>query len=147
MAFTEDDGLRIATRQRIEDRRCFRKIELDPTARFPDWKEGDFPRKDTSTITTKARRACKAFKVGLKPEGSLLVIKANGPEKKPDAAIGIGRYLVQKVTRSQKFERPIKKEKHRTTFATLGNNLVSKKMFTDAKTARSHAFFRFTVAA
>jgi hypothetical protein len=46
-----------------------------------------------STITARARRACKALNLGRKLEGSLLVIKVNGSEKKTDASIGISRYL------------------------------------------------------
>jgi hypothetical protein len=62
-------------------------------------------------------------------------------------AVGIGRYLIQKVIRSQKFERLLRKEKYGAIFATLENNLVSNKMLTDAKTTKSDAFFRFTMAA
>jgi hypothetical protein len=45
------------------------------------------------------------------------------------------------------FKRLLEKEKHGATFATLGNNLVSNGILTDAKTTKSNAFFQFTVAA
>jgi hypothetical protein len=146
MMLTEDEGLRIAMKQRIEDERCFGKIELDPTATFLDWKDDGFTRNGTSTITARTRRGYKGLNVGLKLEGSLLVIKANGSEKKTDAVIGIGRYLTQKVVKSQKFEKLLRKEKHGATFVTLENDIGSSKILTDANITRSDAFFRFMVA-
>jgi hypothetical protein len=85
--------------------------------------------------------------MGLKLEGSLRVIKANGSDKKIDAAVGIGRYVAQKVVRQLKFEKLTSRQKRGATFATLENNLMSIKMPMDAKTTRSDAFFRFTVVA
>jgi hypothetical protein len=85
--------------------------------------------------------------VGLKLEGSLLVLKASGSEKKTHATVGIGRYLTQKIASPQKFERLIIQEKHGVTFARLENNIVTNKMLTDAKTIRLDAFFWSTIAA
>jgi hypothetical protein len=76
-----------------------------------------------------------------------MVIKADESEKKTNSAIGISRYLTQKIMRPRKTETLLKKEKHKITFATLEDNLVSNKILTDAKTMKSNAFFRFTVAA
>jgi hypothetical protein len=78
--------------------------ESDPAATFPNWKEYDFVRKGTPTTSVKKRRASKALSVRLKLDGSLLMIKANGSEKKTNAAIGMGHYLAQKVIRLQPFE-------------------------------------------
>jgi hypothetical protein len=116
--------------QCIEDKRCFKKRKSDPAATFLDWENNGFTGTDTSNITVRARRACKALNVGLKLEGLLRVIKANGSEKQTDAAVGIGHYLTQKIVRPQKFEKLMSKEKHGATFVTLENNLLSNKMLT-----------------
>jgi hypothetical protein len=149
MTLSEDSALRIAMGQCIEDERCFREPRSDPAALFLEWEDDGFTRTGTSTIIVRARRASKALGVGLKRKGSLLVIKSNR-SKKTDAVMGIRRYLTQKVARPQKFQKFKKlmsKIKHGAIFAILENNLVSNKMLTDAKTMRSDAFFRFTVAA
>jgi hypothetical protein len=147
MTLTEDDELWIAMREFIEDEQCFQKIESDLAATFLEWREDGFTRTGMSTIIVGTRRACKALNMGLELEGWLLVMKTNGSEKKTNAAVGIGRYLTQKVIRSQKFEKLLKKEKHRATFTAVESNLMSNKMLTDAKITRSDALFRFTVAA
>jgi hypothetical protein len=85
--------------------------------------------------------------VELKLEGAFIVIKANGSEKKTNCAVDICRYLTQKAIQLRKIETLLRKEKHGATFTTLEDNLVSNKMFTDAKTMKSDAFFRFIVAA
>jgi hypothetical protein len=64
-----------------------------------DWKEGKGASTGTSTIIEKTRRTCKNRNVDPKPEGALMVIKANGSEKKTNYAVGISRYLAQKVLR------------------------------------------------
>jgi hypothetical protein len=147
MTLTEDSVLRMAMRQCIEDQRCLRKIKSNPAATFMDWEDDDFIRTDMSIITIRAKKACKALNMGLKLEGSLLVIKSNGSEKETHATVGIGRYLTQKTGSPQKFEKLMSQEKQGVTFATLENSIVSNKMLTDAKTIRSDAFFRLTVAA
>jgi hypothetical protein len=48
---------------------------------------------------------------------------------------------------SSKIEILPRKEKHGATFAKLEDNLVSDKMLTNARTMKSDAFLRFTVAA
>jgi hypothetical protein len=93
------------------------------------------------------RRAYKNQNVEQKLEGAFMVIKANASEKKINSAVGISRYLTQKVMRPRKIEILLRKEKHGVTFATLKDNLVSTKILTDVKTMKSDAFFRFTVAA
>jgi hypothetical protein len=134
-------------RRCIENERYFRKIKSDPAATFLDWENDNFTKTGTSIITVRGRRACKALGVGLKLEGSLLLIKVNGSEKKTGAAIEIGYYLTEKVVRPQKIEKLLSKEKHGSTFAILEKNLVPNKLLTEAKTTRSDAFFRFPVAA
>jgi hypothetical protein len=62
---------------------------------------------------------------GLKLEDAFTVTKANRSEKKTNLAIGIDRYLTQKVVRSRKIETLLRKEKHGATFTLLEGNLAS----------------------
>jgi shikimate kinase len=147
MTLSDDMGVWAAMRQFTEDEREFRRIETDVNAQFLDWKERKGASTGTSIIIEKTRRACKNQDVRLKLEGAFMVIKANVSEKKTNSAVGIGRYLTQKVMRPRKIEILLKKEKHGTTFTILEDNLISNEMLTDAKTTKSDLFFRFTVAA
>jgi hypothetical protein len=112
-----------------------------------DRKEGKGASIGTSTIIEKTRRGCKNQDVGLKLEGAFMLIKTNRPEKKTNSAVGTGRYLTEKVVRSQKIETLLRKEKHRATFPILEDNLILNKMLTNARTINSDDFFRFTLAA
>jgi hypothetical protein len=83
--------------------------------------------------------------VELKLEGAFMIIKANGL-KKINSAIAVRYYLTQKAVRARKIETLLRKEKHEATFATLESSLVLNKMITHARTRKSNAFFRFTIA-
>jgi hypothetical protein len=146
MTLPDDMGVRAAMKQFIKDEPKFRIIETVPNAQFLDWKEGRGANIGTSTIIRKTRRACKNQDMGLHLEGAFMVIKVNMSEKKTNSVVGIGCYLTQKVVRARKIEILLKKEKHGATFATLEDNLLSKKMLIDATTMKSDAFFRFTIA-
>jgi hypothetical protein len=78
---------------------------------------------------------------------TFMVIKAKGSEKTTNPAVDISRYLTHKVMRPRKIETLLRKEKYEATCATLEHNLASNRMLTNAKIMKSHAFFRFTVAA
>jgi hypothetical protein len=101
----------------------------------------------TSTLIEKTRRACKNQDVGPKPQGAFIVVKDNGSEKTTNVAVGIGGHLTQKVVRPRKIEILLRKEKYRTIFATLEDNVLFYKMLTHARTMKSDTFLRFTVAA
>jgi hypothetical protein len=147
MKLSDHLGVRAAMRQFIEDEREFRRIETDPNAQLLDWKEGKGANTGTSTIIEKTGRTCKNQNVDLKLEGVFMVIKANGTEKKINYAVGISRYLTQKVVRPRKIEALLRKDKHEATFATPEDNLLSNTMLINASTMKSDAFFRLTVVA
>jgi hypothetical protein len=100
-----------------------------------------------STIIVKTRRACNKLSVTFKLENIQMVIETRESEIKTNIATGIGCFLIQKVVRPQKTASLLTKEKHGATFETLKDNMVSKRMLNNAKTTKSDAFFRFTVAA
>jgi hypothetical protein len=84
-------------RQFIEDERIFRIIETDANAQFLDWKERKGANTTTSTIIEKTRRAFKNHNIGLNIASAFMVTNVNGSEEKTNSAVGIGRYLTQKV--------------------------------------------------
>jgi hypothetical protein len=76
-----------------------------------------------------------------------MVVKTRGSEIKPSIAASIRRFLTQKPVQRQTIASFLSKEKYRAKFETLKENMVSKKMLTDAKITKSDTFFRFTVEA
>jgi hypothetical protein len=147
ITLSEDDLIQSMMRKFIEDERRFRGIQSDPDAPFLDWGEDGSTRSGTSTIIARTRGACKRLDVKLKLKDRSLIIKAEESEMKTNSAVGIGRFLTQKVIRPQKIKSLLEKEKHGATFETLKDNQMSNKILTDAKTMKSDAFFRFRVAA
>jgi hypothetical protein len=147
MTLSEDGVIQSVMRQFIEDERRFRGIQSDPDAPFLYWREDGSTRSGTSTIIARTRGSCKRLDVKLKLKDRLLIIKAEESEMKTNSAVGIGRFLTQKVIRPQKIKRLLEKEKHGATFEMLKDNQMSNKILADAKTMKSDAFFRFTVAA
>jgi hypothetical protein len=147
MTLSGDDKIRDVMRQFIEDENKFRRIESDSNAIFLDWKKGEDPRKGTPMIIARTRGACKSLRVKVKLEDRQMIIKTEESEMKTNLAIGIGRFLTQKVVRSRKIKSLLEKLKHGAMFATLKDNQISNKILSDAKTMKSDAFFRFIVAA
>jgi hypothetical protein len=145
---SQDEILRIVMRQFIEYERLFKRIEEDPNAPFLNWKEetAALTRSEKATIIVKARDACKKLDVMMRLESPWLVFRADGLEKKTNSAVGIDRYLTEKVLRLRSFRKLLDKENHGPTFALLEDNLVSNRILIDARTTRSDAFFRFVVA-
>jgi hypothetical protein len=146
MMLSQDEGIRVAMRQCVEDERIYRGIDSDPEAAFLDWKNEANEQRGTASIIAKTRKACKRLDVGLKMSHPWITLKATESEKRTCSAIGVGRYLTQKVIRPRKLERLLAKEKHGATFPTLRDNPISNGILIDAKTTRSDAFFRFVVA-
>jgi hypothetical protein len=130
-------------RQFIEDERLSRTIEWHPKALFLNRKEDGNPRRGTGSIIAKRRAACQKPDLVLNPKGAYLAIRINRSQTKTDLAVGIGHCLTYKVALPWKFKTFLRKEKQGAVCATLENNLVSNKIFTDVKTTRSDAFVRF----
>jgi hypothetical protein len=147
MTLSSDDAVRSVMREFIKDERRYRRIIQCPDAQFLDWGEEVQSNIGTSTIIVKTRKACEKLGVTLKLGEGRMMIKTKGSEFKKVTVTNIGRFLTQKVIRPQKITSLLQKEKHGATFETLKDNKISNKMLTDAKTTKSDAFFRFTVAA
>jgi hypothetical protein len=147
MTLSDSDDVREVMRQFIDDEQRYRKILQCPNAQFRDWGEEEQLGLGTPTLILKKTRACKKLGVPLKVENRQVVIKTRESEIKTNTATRIGRFLTQKVVRSQKIASLLTKEKYGAPFKTLKGNMVSNKILTDAKTTKSDAFFGFTVAA
>jgi hypothetical protein len=74
-----------------------------------------------------------------------MIIKSGESELKTNTAVGIGRFLTQKLVRVKKFEKLIQHKLHGAGYATLQNNESSNAILTDVYTRRSDAYYRFTV--
>jgi hypothetical protein len=74
-----------------------------------------------------------------------MLVKTEESELKTNTAVGIGRFLAQKVIRTDLYKKLIQHEVHRASYHTLKGNEVSNSMLTDIYMRKSDAFFRFTV--
>jgi hypothetical protein len=68
MTLSEDNPVWTAVRQFIKDKRRHRRIESDPRASFPDWKENGIEGSGTASFIARMKRSCKVLDVELKLE-------------------------------------------------------------------------------
>jgi hypothetical protein len=74
-----------------------------------------------------------------------MIVKTEDSEYKTRTAMGIGRFLTQKVIRPDKFRKPIGHEAHGATYTTLKGNQVFNHNLTGVHTHKSDAHFPFLV--
>jgi hypothetical protein len=74
-----------------------------------------------------------------------MLVKTEESELKTNTAVGIGRFLTQKVIRTDLYKKLIQHQVHGASCNTLNGNEVSNSMLTDIYMRKSDAFFRFTV--
>jgi hypothetical protein len=72
-------------------------------------------------------------------------MKSGELELKTTTAVGIGRFLIQKLIKGNKIKKLIQQEVHEASFTTLKNNEISNAMLTNIYTRKSDAFFPFVV--
>jgi hypothetical protein len=146
MVLSEDLRIRAAMRQFLEDERQCRQIEIDENGHFHNWSDGKDPSGGTSSLIAKARKACRRYDLSFKITKTSVIVKSGELEHQTKSAIGIGRFLTQRVIRPRLYEKLIAHATHGATYTTLEDNPLSNKMLIDRKAHRSDAFFRFTVA-
>jgi hypothetical protein len=144
MMVSEDDKVRMAMRWFAESERIFRCIEEDENSIFLNWREEE-GESGTAALVTRTREACRKMELSLKLIQDDMIVKKGGSEFKTKSAAGIGRFLTQKIVRSEKYEKLIGHEVRGASFKTLKQNEVSNAMLTNIHTRRSDAFFRFVV--
>jgi hypothetical protein len=65
------------------------------------------------------------MKVNLKVIEDEMIVKTEESEYKTKTAVGVGRFLTQKVIRSDKYKQLIAHEVHETSYTTLKGNEIS----------------------
>jgi hypothetical protein len=96
-------------------------------------------------LTARTRKTCKKMKVKLKVIEDEMIVKTEESEFKTRTAVGIGRFLTQKVIRSDKYKQLITHEVHRASYTTLKRNEISNTILTNIYSRKSNTFFRFVV--
>jgi hypothetical protein len=74
-----------------------------------------------------------------------MVLKGQELEYKTKTAVGVGRFLTQKILRPDKIEKLIQHPCQGAIFITLKSNEVSNSILTDGRTRRTDAFFCFMI--
>jgi hypothetical protein len=144
MMLSRDEKIRESMRWFAENERQHRCIGEDMEADFLNWKD-EIGEKGTASLTVRTRRTCKQLKIGLKVNEDELIVKTEESEFKTRTAVGVGRFLTQKVIRPAKFKKLVEHEVHGASYVTLKGNETSNSILTNIYTRKSDAFFRFVV--
>jgi hypothetical protein len=144
MMLSRHDNVREAMNWFTENERICRCIAKDTYSDFLHWKdEPGEPKK--ASLTARTRKTCKKLTIGLEMIEDKMVVKTEGSELQISSAVGIGRFLTQKVIRPSRYNKLIEHKVHGATYTTLNENNVSNSMLTDIYTRNSDAFFQFDV--
>jgi hypothetical protein len=146
MMTSRDEKVRTAMRQLTEDERIYRRLEKNPGESFLNWRD-EHGRRGTTSLAAGTRKTCQALNIRLKLEAEEMVVRTDTPKYKTKIAIGIGRFLTQKVIRPRKLDSPLRHEVHGASFATLPGNEISNTILMNMRARRTDAFFRYAVAA
>jgi hypothetical protein len=144
MMLSRDDKIKRAMRWFAEDERQYRCITEDQRSQFLNWKN-EKGESGTAALVAKTRKACRKMNIGLKLTNDEVVLITNETEYKTKTAVGIGRFLTQKVIRTGKIDKLIAHTVRGAGFTTLKDNEVSNMMLTNVYTRRSDSDFRFVV--
>jgi hypothetical protein len=144
LMLSKDDKVREATRWFVEEERKHREIGEDLDSRFLNWSD-EQGGNGTACSAARTRKAYAKLKIQLQLVGEEMIVKTEESEYKTRTAMGIGRFLTQKVSRPDKFRKLIGHEGHGATYTTLKGNEVSNYNLTDVYTDKSDADFRFLV--
>jgi hypothetical protein len=144
MILSKEIKVREAMRWFVNEERDYRGIGVDPESSFLDWKD-EKGRPGTAALVGRTRTTCKKMKIGMKLIKDEMGLKGQELEYKTKTAVGIGRFLTQKILRPDKIEKLIQHPCHGASFTTLKSNEVSNSMLTNVSTRHTHAFFRFMI--
>jgi hypothetical protein len=144
MMLSKDEKIREAMRWFAEKEREYRCIGEDPESPFLNWAT-EHGHKGTASLAARTRKTCSKMNVTLKLTRDELILKTTESELKTKTAVGIGRFLTQKVIRAEKIEKLMSHQVHGASYTTLKGNEPSNAMLTNIYTHRSDAFFRFVV--
>jgi hypothetical protein len=145
MMRSKDEKVRTAMRQLPKDERIYRRIEKDPGGIFLNWRD-EHGTRGTTCLAARTRKTCQALNISLKLEAEEMVVRTDTSKYRTKIAVGIGRFLTQKVIRPQKLDSLLQHEVHGASFATLRGNEVSNTILMNVRARRTDAFFRYVVA-
>jgi hypothetical protein len=101
----------------------------------------------TTSLAARTCKTCQVLTIRLKLEAEEMVVRTDTSKHKTKIAVGIGRFLTQKVIRPQKLDSLLQHEVHGATYTTLPGNAVLNTILMNMRTRRTDAFFRYVVAA
>jgi hypothetical protein len=90
-------------RQLTEDERIYGRIEKDPGGSFLNWSD-EHGMRGTTSLAARTRKTCQALNIRLKLEAEEMVVRTDMSKYRTKIAVGIGRFLTQKVIRPQKLD-------------------------------------------
>jgi hypothetical protein len=140
MMLSRDEKIRRAMTQLAEDEQLMRGIEEDTEGRFLKWRNGR-SRDGTTSLTGRTRTTCEHLGINLKIEGDEMIVRKVALEYKTKTAVGLGRFLTQKIVRPAKQNKLMTHEVHGASYVTLKGNEVSNGIPTNAYSKKSDAFF------
>jgi uncharacterized C2H2 Zn-finger protein len=146
MMLSKDQKIRTAMTQLAEDERRMRRIEEDAEGRFLRWQNGRGG-PGTASLIARARTTCKELGIRLKMEDDTMIVTKEALEFKTKTAVGIGRFLTQKIVRPSKLTKLMTHAVHGASYGTLKASEVSNGILTNVYTKKSDAFFRYVVVA
>jgi hypothetical protein len=140
MILSDGEKVRMAMRSCANSERKVRCIEEDGNSNFLNWREVQ-GESGTAALVATTRETCRKMNLRLNITVEGMYLGKDESELKTRSAAGIGRFLTQKIIRSEKYEKLIQHEVHGARFTTLKQNEVSNAMLTNIYTRRSDAFF------
>jgi hypothetical protein len=144
MMLSKDERIRRASRWFADEERRHRKIAEDHESKFLNWGD-EHGENGTACLAARTRKACGKLGIQLKLMENEVIVRTEGSEYKTRSAMGIGRFLTQKVIRPEKHKKLVAHEVHGATYTTLQGNEVSNHRLTDIYTCKSDTYFRFLV--
>jgi hypothetical protein len=130
LMLSRDESVRMAMRWFAESEREFRCIGVDEESKFLNWRhESGEP--GTGSLVARTRKACQKMGIGLKLMEDEMIVNSEEFERETKTAVGIDRFLTQKVIRPKKIDKLIKHQHHGASYTTLKGNEVSTAMPTN----------------
>jgi hypothetical protein len=143
---SKDEKIRTAMQQLTEDERIYRRVENDPGESFLNWRD-EHGMRGTTSLAARTRKTCQALNIRLKLEAEEIFVRTDTSKYKTKIAVGISRFLTQKVIWPRKLNSLLRYEVHGASLAELRGNEVLNTILINVHTRRTDAFFRYFVAA
>jgi hypothetical protein len=97
----------------VESERRQRGIAVDPEPKSRDWQD-EHGKSGTNVLVARIQTVCRRLEISLKIWNKEMVLKRSESEFKIKTAVGVGRFLIEKILGPDKFNR-------RRQFCDTGN--------------------------